>query len=517
MQTITVVYESVLTFQLLPTDELNRSKSVLVQIYSTYSSRAMMEKIAFEAQIFFPNAVIVGLSTCGTIKDDTLFTHKTIITISSFEKTKIASSSIEIGEEERLDTFGAGKRLAKNVVKRDTKLLILFADTLRIDAEELLEGILSVNRHIPICGALAGDHGKFFETLLVHQERTLGSGAVIVSLNGSHLKVGIEAESRFAPVGPELRITSFDKNVVHMINGTVAQNFYRHYLGESFFRNLPESGMEIALVAKRDSRWIARTIVSLQPNGAIRYAGNLDETLAWKFGYIAEEKRFPFCFPTFHEENSFETLFLFADISCRITNEESFRKKISLLSEHGRVAGFFGYGEFCYLEGRNELLNQSMVLVGLSERGKEIEKECEEISLSTNGDVTLLNASLAHLNSVMSDEFILKEETLSLLAHELPYGLLLYDRNLQVEFFNEKASGFLGLERGKMRKRDLASLEEWLLDLFRFSLENRSSCARGEVTNPLTGEKITLEIHTRPILHRDRVRGAIATLYRKEE
>ena len=517
MKTYSVVYESVLTFHLLPTDEINCAKSILVQIYSTYRSRSMLEKIAREVQIFFPDAVIVGVTTFGDIHNNAFSEHKTIIAITTFDKTKVTGFSL--GEIEEEQTTDAGKLLAKKVLKRDTKLLLLFCDTLQINPEELLEGVSSVAKNVPICGGLAADYGKFFETILIHNDQTITKGAVAIGLSGSHLTVAMEAVVDLRAVGPDLEITSARKNRVYEINGRIAAEMYAHYLGRDFVDKFPLSGLEIALVTEKEGLQIARNVTSLYEDGSIRYTGNIDPGCRWKFGYIDKKSSSTFCFPKFSEKGDFETFFLFSDASQQLLNKERLYNGLDTLSKTATTVGYFGYGQFFYKEGKSYLLNQSMVVLGLSEtkqKAGSVEKECRRFPLDAPEEVNLLSDTLSHLSRVMFEELELRVGALGLLMEEFPHGVLLYDRNLLMESCNTKASTLLGLDVKLASGRDLERMEQWIVSLLQEGLNEKFHSKVGSVIDPVSGKNITVRIDTIPVTHQGITRGAIAIIQEVE-
>lgn len=513
MKTYSVVYESVLTFHLLPTEEINGAKSILVQIYSTFRSRSMLEKIAREVQIFFPDAVIVGVTTFGDIHNNAFSQHKTIIAISTFEKTRL--SSFSLGEIEDEQTRDAGKLLAKKVLKRDTKLMLLFCDTLQINPDELLEGFASVAKNVPVCGGLAADYGKFFETILIHNDRTITRGAVAIGLSGSNLTVAMEAVVDLHAVGPNLQITSARKNRVFEINGRIAAEVYEHYLGRNFVEKFPLSGLEISLVTETEEVQIARNVTSLYEDGSIRYTGNIDPEREWKFGYIDKKNSSSFCFPKFAEQGDFETFFLFSDASQQLLNKERLYNGLETLSKIATTVGYFGYGQFFFKEGKSYLLNQAMVVLGVSEakqKAANVEKECKTFSVDGPEEVNLLSNTLSHLSRVMFEELELKESALTVLMRECPHGVILYDSDLQLESCNEKASRILGLDIKLASGRDLQRMEQWIVSLLEEGLNAKLHSKVGSVIDPVSGKSIEIRIDTLPVTHHGITKGAIALI-----
>lgn len=516
MQTFTVVYESVLSFHFLPTEEINHSKSVLVQIYSTYRTRSMLEKIAHEAQIFFPNAVIVGISTYGTIYHKTFSEEKTIISITAFEKTRLTSFSLE--NIERKQIVEAGALLAKKVLKRDTKLLLLFSDGLKIDADGLLEGITSIAKKRPVTGTLAGDHEKFFETFVIHDGQVMTKGAVLVALNSPHLDVTMDAVNLLHLIGPDLHVTSSDTNRVYEFNGMISAELYAHYLGDAFVEKLPRSGLEIALVNQQDDLQIARNITAVYEDGSLQFAGHVEEDSHWKFGYIDTETPFRFCPPIFESDKKIENYFLFCDVSQPLYNKEHLYRLIDTLSNIADTVGSFGYGQFCYKNGKNVLLNQSIVVLGLTETEKREDMKkasCQIYPVYEREETSLLSNALSHLSTVMFEEFELQKSAMQLLMEELPYGVIVYDKNLRLESFNKVASKLLGLEAKLASGKELERLDTWIVALLKRGFREELYTQVGRVIDPLSGENITLRINTLPITHDGTVIGAMAIIHKE--
>ncbi len=512
MQTYNIYYESALTFHLLPMDEINRAKSVLIQIFSGNTSRTVLEKLAREAKVFFPNAVIVGTTTSGEISDQKLTTHKTLISISTFKKTKLSSFSIDGISPE--NSFKAGEILAKKLVKKDTRLLILFTEGLYVNPDDFLSGVSRNAPDVPVCGSVAADNGKFFETFVLHEDKVLSKGAVGIALGGKHLNVQMEHMNDWEPVGPELEITKSEKNRVYEINRQNAVDLYRHYLGEPFLESLPESGFEISLSIERDGCRVNRNAIAIDREGALVFTGNVPEGSRCKFAYLDRNKiaSKSFCGLKLFNDTHIESFFIFSGMGRKKFLKEVSAKQVELFAKAASVSGFFGYGEFINIEGENCLLNQSCSIVGLSEgRGaSETESVCMIFHEEEGCEI---QRTLAHLVTVTNEELEEKARQLQMLLSYLPVGVVYFDKNLQLTLSNDLGITLLGIDRSTEEYRDLNLLNEgWIATLFKETLLQNESISGGALTETSAGKRIYIRIKTVPMERDGEVVGAMAMI-----
>ncbi len=512
MQTYNIYYESALTFHLLPMDEINRAKSVLIQIFTGNSSRTTIEKLIREVRVFFPNAVITGTSTAGEISDRKLTTHKTLISITTFKKTRISSFSVDAVTME--NSFEAGRILAEKLVKKDTALLLLFTEGLYVNPDDFLAGVCEAAPDIPVCGGVAADNGKFFETFVLHDDKILSKGAVGVALNGKQLHVQSGYMSDWEAVGPDLRITRAVKNRVYEINGHNSVDLYRHYLGDHFIEHLPETGFEISLTFEHDGCSLNRNAVALAPDGALVFTGNVPEGSICKFGYLDKNKiaSESFCGMKMFDDTHIESFFIFSGIGRKKFLKEISAKQVELFADAASVSGFFGYGEFVHKDGKNCLQNQSCSVVGLSEGRKSSETE-SVCMIFHDQEGCEIQRALAHLVTTTNRELEEKAKQLEILLSYLPAGVVYFDKNLQITLFNELGISQLGIDRKSEEFKDLNTLKEgWIVTLFRETLSQNESIAGGALVERHDGKKQYIRIKTVPMERNGEVVGAMAMI-----
>ncbi len=512
MQTYNIYYESALTFHLLPMDEINSAKSVLIQIFSGSSSRTMLEKLVREIRVFFPDAVIAGVTTGGEISDRKLTSHKTLISISTFKKTKVTSLSIDAISPE--SSTEAGRIMAGKLVKKDTKLLILYTEGLYVNADDFLDGVDETAPGVPVCGGVAADNGKFFETFVIHDDKILSRGAVGIALSGKQLNIQSESVDGWEVVGPALNISRSEKNIVYEINGKKAVEIFRHYLGDQFVDNLPKSGFEISLVFERDGCMLNRNVVAATGDGALVFTGNVPKGSICRFGYLDKNKIVSESFNGLKilNDTHIESFFIYSGMERKRFLKEISAKQVDLFANAASVSGYFGYGEFVHKNGKNCLQNRSCSVIGLSEgRGS---SDTEAVCMIVHDrEESEIQRALSHLVTVANRELDEKAKQLEMLLSYLPAGVIYYDNDLNITLYNDLGLTYLGLDPNEENFRDLNRLEDgWIVTLFKETITQKESIAGGAVKESSDGKKLYIRIKTVPMDRDGKIAGAMALI-----
>ncbi len=163
--------------------QINSNSSILIQVFSGEDEEEIHKILTFLNQNF-PNSVIISSSTDGEIANSDVLTYSSVISISTFIDT-----NLEIAYAYTPDSFNTGVKLAKKIVTKDTKLLIAFANGLKCNGEELLDGIYSVHPKLMVAGGLSGDNSKFQRCFVGINNKLYDEGAVVVALNSKTLQV----------------------------------------------------------------------------------------------------------------------------------------------------------------------------------------------------------------------------------------------------------------------------------------------------------------------------------------
>ena len=313
-----------------------------------------------------PNSIIIGTTTDGEIKDEKVSTLKTVISISIFENTTI-KSSLKKGN----NSFQNGFDIAKDIVTKNTKLLITFTDGTSTNGEEFLKGISSFNNKIMVCGGMAGDNGIFEQTYISCGEDIIACGAVAISLNSDILQVSNDYKYDWSPIGIEHTIDKVIGNRIYQISGMKAIEFYEKYLGDS------DSHTEFPLIVQRNGMSVARAVLTRYSDGSLGCGGNLYKGDKVRLGFANAEMIINKPVEYLKNINNYpaETFFIYSCMARRRYMQNLIKIEIEPFAKIAPTAGFFTYAEFFHTNKRNELMNQTITLVGLTENPNTPKKE----------------------------------------------------------------------------------------------------------------------------------------------
>lgn len=344
--------------------KIQNSSSLLIQVFSALTDKDFIAALLSELTDLLPDAVIIGSTTDGEIMNGKVSSGKVVLSFTQFEETRLKASAIE----HRVDGYYSGQYLAKELIEDDTKLLITFADGLQTNGEAFLSGISSVDDEVIVAGGHAGDNSKFKETLVFTKEHILSKGAVAVSLNSKHLHIHTDYSFNWYPIGNELTITKAEGNRVYTIDGKSAVDTYAHYLGDNIAKGLPGIGIEFPLIVNRNGSDVSRAAIGKMDDGSLIVGGNLYTGEKVRIGYGDSKeilRRSDEIVEATSQEPS-ETIFVYSCATRKYFMGDEVESETLPLQAIAPVSGFFTYGEF-FNSDKNELLNQTMTIVSLSE------------------------------------------------------------------------------------------------------------------------------------------------------
>ena len=338
-------------------------ENILIQIFCG-AGKKILQDVITTLNILLPEAICIGTTTDGEIGDHKIYTKETIISISVFHATQIRSAHVYTG-----NSFSDGQALAKELITTNSKLLILFTDGTTTNGEDFLKGIESINNTVVVAGGMAGDNGDFIQTYISEGTTLLEKGAVGVSLNSDKLSVHNDYSFNWNPIGVMHKIDKVENNRVYSIDGISPVDFYAKYLGEYVADALPATGIEFPLIIEKGAIQTARAVIAKHDDGSLSFAGNLHEGDIVRLGFgnaemiinnpsTALEK---FC------DVSVESFFLYSCMARRRYMPGFIQVEIEPFAKLAPVAGFFTYAEFYHHNNHNELLNQTLTAVALSE------------------------------------------------------------------------------------------------------------------------------------------------------
>ncbi len=323
---------------------------------------------------------VVGCSTSGEIygaqiKDGTL-----VGAVVDFHRTIVRSASAPV--DSAASSFQAGASLARGLLARDLRAVLVLSDGLHVNGSELIRGLNSVlPESVIVTGGLAGDGDKFQRTWVLKDGRPQSKFVTAAGLYGSHVRIGHGSKGGWDQFGPERVITKAKGNVLYELDDKPALQLYKEYLGDRA-AGLPATGLlfplSVRVEASSDKR-LVRTILAVDEAAqSLTFAGDLPEgalaqLMHANFDRLIQGASDAGASISFSGRASNGALAI--AISCvgrRLVlgerTEEEIEATLDVLPPGTKQIGFYSYGELSpYVSGRCELHNQTMTLTTITE------------------------------------------------------------------------------------------------------------------------------------------------------
>ncbi|GAB6074445.1 FIST N-terminal domain-containing protein [Nautilia lithotrophica] len=353
-----------------------------------------------------PTSEIVLVTTDGEIFNH-FITEKTIISVIKFQRTKF-----EVYVDYHHDSYLMGQNIAKKFSKKP-KLIITFTDAFYTNAEEYLKGIYSVYDDVLVSGGMAGDKGEFKETFIGYNKNIYSKGAVAIGLFNNDLIVENYSSLGWIPVGIEHKITKSKGDVIYEIDNKPAIEFYKKYLGERLSNKLPKIGIEFPLIVNRNNKFIARAILKVINDSALKVGGNVIEGEMVYIGIGFLENILQNHLDKLINQN-YELFLVFSCMARKRFLKDNIIKETEPFADVSKVSGFFTYGEFY----NNQFLNQTFTLCAISEQLLKKPKKLKN-KVNCNKDNYSNYIGLLNILNTIVKEFYEKEKEVKNLEKSL--------------------------------------------------------------------------------------------------
>ena len=367
MQNFTIEYTDVVSWQnFVNTHGLTNKENILLQIFSPAIGAEHLATKVKDIQQVLPKAIIIGCTSDGGILDKSVVGDKRVLLlISVFENTQLTAQHWQLTE----DHLRVGELAAKSLVQSNTKAMIAFADGLKANGEDLLNGINNIAPSVPVAGGLAGDDWRFEQTFVIHQDRVLENALVMVALNSDTLQVNSDYLFEWQPVGKVMSVSKAIKNQLFELDNKSVQEVYCHYLGLSDDDDFMACAAEFPLMILRDNMTLARCPLAMGEDGSMYFAGN-----------FTEKDQVQFCYAHSHHiqkahavsmqrmlSKPVEAAFIYSCAARKHFIPEQVSEEVRQYQQFADVGGVFLYGEFFHRQDKHAFLNHTLTALFLSE------------------------------------------------------------------------------------------------------------------------------------------------------
>jgi diguanylate cyclase (GGDEF)-like protein len=431
-----------------------KSKSILIQVFSSEANFKWIEKITKTIESKLPTATIIGVSTAGEISKGSLLIGKTVISFTFFDTSSIKPIAIECSSSNELKAIRSFTK-ALNEIKEDIKGVLLLPTPLSMDVADLINELCKNKNDYPIFGGGAGVYDSTKYSMVFCGKEYFTQGIVAIAFYGKDLNIYTRSYLGWQPLSKEMTITDSDGMYVKTIDNINAFEIYSRYIDiendDKFFQNV----LEFPFLLERNGDILARTPLSVKKDGTIKFLADINKGEKFRIGYgnpeniirnVKDVKK-TMC------EFQPDAIFLYTCICRRFLMQNDINLETRPFDEIAPTTGFYTYGEIYGCGNEVRLLNSTMLVIGMREGDKKNKASVNQICTVFDEPIPLENDPFANKHSLIISRlvhFINKvTEELEEVNKEITklseidkltqiYNRLKLDASLQSEIFNSK-------------------------------------------------------------------------------
>ena len=357
-----------------------KDKEVFIQVFCWVLDKNKIKNLQKELNEVFPNSKISWTTTDWEIISWKVKKQSIIISVSLFEKTNVKTLLLEnIWKYNILEIL---EILEQNIIKQNTKCLIIFADWIS-SVEWLLDLIYKKFPNIYVSWWKSGDNYNFVNPYIFDNKKIIKKWIIVTSLSWKDLNVYTNYNFSWTKVWKQMKVTKADWKRIYELDNKPVYDVYKKYLWKIIADQLPKSWIQFPLIIDKSWVDIARDVLQKFDDWSLLLAWwiktwdivnfwcwNTDDILSGIFSIINDVTNVPI-----------ESVFLYSCTARKRFLWQDIIDEILPLSKIYNISWFFTYWEFYHTKKSNEVLNETLTFLFLSET-KEVNKN--QVSKITN-------------------------------------------------------------------------------------------------------------------------------------
>ena len=386
--------------------------------------RAEVDEASALARLFYeilPDTKIAGLTTTAEICGGVLSDHSITVTFLLFESSSVRVLTYDTS---RLHMEEIGTNITEIADRTDDlRAIQIFVNGVVNGLSTLLAQIKPSDKNIEVIGACAGirsDSEYTKDDQFVIGDKSLKTGVIAIMYSGKDLCAFSSYTLGWSPLGSAHNITALkDSRKILSIDGKPAADIYLKYLNvpkDNFFL---DNTAEFPLIISKYGKFIARSVIDFDENGALTLGGDIDNDENVRLSYGSKGGILQASSKAIRQLESFKPQGIFLAISsirakylgyAEQTEVDFFRKM------PGDVAGCCCHSQITAINSHPVQTNNALVAFALRENGDQepaTGKYNSFMSLSESGGAIPLADRIYTLLRVTSEEYA------EILAHDL--------------------------------------------------------------------------------------------------
>ena len=324
------------------------------------------ELILQEINQVFPNIELIGCTTDGEISSILGFQQDSLsLMLFSSDTINIHAG---VGYGTRKNAIAAAQQAVKQAMancNESPKLCITVpasyvTEESATSGEDILEGLnLALESKVPIVGGTAGDQSRFQTTYQFFGTEVLTDALPVLIFSGE-LLYSYGAACGWQTIGNASVVTKSNKTVLYEIDHKPALDFYRQYLGDKD----PSKENPLAVYQEKSNHYYMRVpILFDQEIGSITFLGNIPENANIQITEVSRDRMIEASKSSFnmalerYPGEKPDAILIFSCCARRwvlgTRTKEEYQMVRNILDESVPTCGFYTYGEFSPLEGKD--------------------------------------------------------------------------------------------------------------------------------------------------------------------
>lgn len=413
-KTITCLYEDndQLTHFLYQHD-LSEYPNLLVQMFSSKLDRTFLQQLRNYFHEMLPYATVIGCTGAGEICEGKISENGVVLSFTMFEKTELKAALLHQPSFD--NSFEMGKSLAEQLLEFDTKALLIFSAGYEVDSQDLLEGIYESNPDVLVAGGVSGNSGFIDETWAFTKDEMTNQGVVAVALQSDQLIAQTFSNYKWQEIGKPFLVTKAKGNTIYSIDKKKPLQILKHYLGETFVKELPTSGFEFPFIMNHKGEKVSVFIINVLKNGAVQVNRNINEGEKITFSYTNIEAIIEGSLHRLKQlsKKQVDTIFVYNCMARKRFAGHFTEQELLMMQSIAPTSGFFSYGEFTAgNKQRPQLLGHSLTYLALTESSMKKQEESKLTFKYSQPDYLKTLSSLTNLMQASQNDFHLLNEEL---------------------------------------------------------------------------------------------------------
>ena len=355
-------------------------------LFEIFYDRLSLEELGVIRNVikdYFPDALIAGSSSYGTIVDGDFASGSIIVTASFFElpSTKIEVLSYPLGPD------GAADVAQQLIGEIDSRPWVKAIEILIMNNDEPLDEFCDVMSTMREDVMMFGAESHFSPVLnaprfvIGAQGEVIEWGAVFVLFGGEDLHFLMRYVQGWKPLGRQLTATSFSGNILHELDGQPAFELFHRYLQIDDDENFMANAIEFPFLFKVDEvTSVVRTPIVCTPGGSIILASPVPPSGQLRIGCGDPEEVIDTVADCGRLIASFrpDAIMAFSCVARRMfwSDAGSSRETLPLYSI-APTSGFYTAGELLRVNGRLLEHNSTLILGAVREGDLEDKPEVQ--------------------------------------------------------------------------------------------------------------------------------------------